>query len=341
MTQPMETNPNPIPGTPLPEHGYQPALPLASLQQSMQRVRDEVRKVIVGQERMLDLLMIALLSDGHVLIEGAPGLAKTLTAKLLAKCVYTGFSRVQFTPDLMPSDLIGTSVFDPRTTAFEFRPGPVFSNIVLVDEINRAPAKTQSALFEVMEERQITVDGHTHTMSYPFMIIATQNPIEQEGTYRLPEAQLDRFFFKITVGYPDLEQEIAILGRAEKGNDHLSTAAIHPVISVDELAHARALARSVRCDEKLVRYIATVVDLTRRDPALMLGASPRASLAILMGSRAAAALEGRDFVTPEDIQFVMPHVLRHRVILTPEREMEGLSPDDVVARLLQRTEVPR
>ncbi len=341
MTYPMEQDPNLLPYTPPPIYGYVPALPLAELQQAMQRVRAEVQQVIVGQERMMDLLMIALLSDGHVLIEGAPGLAKTLTAKLLAKCVHTGFSRIQFTPDLMPSDVIGTSVFDPRTATFEFRPGPLFSNIVLVDEINRAPAKTQSALFEVMEERQITVDGHTHPMSYPFMIIATQNPIEQEGTYRLPEAQLDRFFFKITLGYPDLEQEVAILARFQQGSEHLSTAAIKPVLTIAELERARFLVRSVRCEEKLVRYIATIVDLTRRDPALMLGASPRASLAILMGAKSAAAIEGRDFVTPEDIQFVMPHVLRHRVILTPEREMEGLTTDDVVKRMIERTEVPR
>jgi MoxR-like ATPase len=337
----MELDQNLPHDIPPPITDYVPALPLTELRQAMQRVRAEVQQVIVGQERMMDLLMIALLSDGHVLIEGAPGLAKTLTAKLLAKCIHTGFSRIQFTPDLMPSDVIGTSVFDPRTTTFEFRKGPLFSNIVLVDEINRAPAKTQSALFEVMEERQITVDGVTHPISRPFMIIATQNPIEQEGTYRLPEAQLDRFFFKITVGYPDLDQEVAILTRSQKGNDHLSTSAIKPVLTVEELEHARSLARGVRCEEKLIRYIATLVDHTRRDPALMLGASPRASLAILMGARSAAAIEGRDFVTPEDIQFIVPHVLRHRVILTPEREMEGLSADAVVKRMIERTEVPR
>lgn len=331
----------PIPGAVPPAYGYVPALPLADLQHSVQRLRNEVQKVIIGQERMMDLLLIALLSDGHVLIEGAPGLAKTLTAKLLAKCVYTGFSRIQSTADLMPSDLVGTSVFDPRTATFTFKPGPVFSNIVLVDEINRAPAKTQSALFEVMEERQITVDGVTHPMGRPFMIVATQNPIEQEGTYRLPEAQLDRFFFKITVGYPSLDQEVGILNRYQQGSEHLSTAAVTPVLNIEQLEHARALVRTVRCDEKLTRYIATLVDHTRHDAALMLGASPRASLAILIGSKAAAAIEGRDFVTPEDIQTVITPVLRHRVVLTPEREMEGLATDDVIKRMIERTEVPR
>ncbi len=320
---------------------FRPTLPLTELQLAVERLRGEVRKVIVGQERMVDLLLIAMLSDGHVLIEGAPGLAKTLTAKLLARCVYTGFSRIQFTPDLMPSDLIGTSVFDPRTTAFEFRPGPIFSNIVLVDEINRAPAKTQSALFEVMEERQITTDGHTYPMGRPFMIVATQNPIEQEGTYRLPEAQLDRFIFKLNVGYPSLDEEVAILERAGHGMQMLKVDAVQPVLGVEELERARAMVHQVICDTKLVRYIATIVDRTRHDGALMLGASPRASLAILVASKSLAAIEGRDFVTPEDIQTIAPHVLRHRVQLTPEREMEGMDPDQVIALLVKQIEVPR
>ena len=318
-----------------------PSIPLSTLQLAADRLRANIGSVIVGQTGMVDLLLTALLSDGHVLIEGAPGLAKTLTAKLLARSIHTGFSRIQFTPDLMPTDLLGTSVFDPRTTAFEFRPGPIFSNIILVDEINRAPAKTQSALFEVMEERQVTVDGVTYPMARPFMIVATQNPIEQEGTYRLPEAQLDRFFFKIDVGYPSLEEEVQVLQRAGNGMEHLSVEAIAPVLSIAELEHARTLVRQVRCEEKLVRYIASIVDRTRHDGSLMLGASPRASLAILMGSRAQAALAGRDFVTPEDIQTVAPHVLRHRVQLTPEREMEGLSADQVISLLIKQLEVPR
>jgi MoxR-like ATPase len=305
------------------------------------KVRAEVRKVLVGQERMMDLLLIALLSDGHVLIEGAPGLAKTLTAKLLARSIRTGFTRIQFTPDLMPSDLIGTSVFDPRTTAFEFRPGPLFSNIILIDEINRAPAKTQAALLEAMEERQITVDGTTHPMQRPFMIVATQNPIEQEGTYRLPEAQLDRFFFKIDIGYPTLAEETAILQRAHAGVEKLSATNVEAVLDPHQLEKARTLARAVRCEEKLLDHVAGITNATRQDPALMLGASPRASLAMLMGAKAAAAIEGRDFVTPEDIHMVAPHVLRHRVILSPEREMEGLTTDDVVKRLVEKLEVPR
>jgi len=323
------------------EEAFEPAVPLTELQRAAGRVREQVHRVIVGQQGLVDQLLIALLSDGHVLIEGAPGLAKTLTAKLLARCVRTGFSRIQFTPDLMPTDLIGTSVFDPRTTEFTFRPGPVFSNIVLVDEINRAPAKTQSALFEVMEERQVTADGTTHPMERPFMIVATQNPIEQEGTYRLPEAQLDRFFFKIDVGYPTLEEEVTILQRAASDADALSTGATEAVLDPEELERARSLVRQLRCEERLLRYIAGIVDRTRHDGSLILGASPRASLAILMGSKARAALEGRDFVTPEDVQAVVPPVLRHRVQLTPEREMEGLTPDQVIALLVKQVEVPR
>lgn len=330
--------------TPLPEGydpGYVPALPLAGLQQSVERLRAEVRKVIIGQERMMDLLVIALLSDGHVLIEGAPGLAKTLTAKLLAKCVATGFGRIQATPDLMPSDVIGTSVFDPRTTSFEFRPGPIFSNIVLVDEINRAPAKTQAALFESMEERQVTVDGHTYPLGVPFMVVATQNPIEHEGTYRLPEAQLDRFLFKVDIGYPSVDDEVALMLRSQESAHRLSVEHINPVITPAELERARMLVRGVRCDEKLVRYIADIIHATRNDRALMLGASPRASLAILRGSKSAAAIQGRDFVVPEDIQLVLTPVLRHRILLTPEREMEGLRPDEVVAQFIAKVPVPR
>ncbi|MCC7501274.1 MAG: MoxR family ATPase [Flavobacteriales bacterium] len=321
--------------------GFAPQLPLGGLRDSVNRVREAITNVLVGQEEALDLLLIALISDGHVLIEGAPGLAKTLTAKLLARTVDTGFGRLQFTPDLMPSDVIGTSVFDPRTTAFEFRPGPIFSNIVLVDEINRAPAKTQAALFEVMEERQATVDGVRHLMGSPFMILATQNPIEQEGTYRLPEAQLDRFFFKIVIGYPALDQEVLILQRAHEGQGRLSVDGIAPVLTPQQLTEARALVRSVKCEAKLLRYIAQLVDHTRTDHALSLGASPRASLAMLIGAKAAAAIAGRDFVIPEDIHFVATPVLRHRIQLTPEREMEGLLVDDVVKRIIERTEVPR
>ncbi len=332
----------PTPENPDPEaDGFAPSVPLTGLQRTVQALREQVGRVIVGQDHMVDLLMVALLSDGHVLIEGPPGLAKTLTAKLLARCIHTGFSRIQFTPDLMPSDLIGTSVFDPRTTAFTFRPGPVFSNIILVDEINRAPAKTQSALFEAMEERQVTVDGVTHPMGHPFMIVATQNPIEQEGTYRLPEAQLDRFFFKIDVNYPSLEEEVIILQRSDGRGGMATLDHVEAVLTPEALEEARQLVRQVRCEEHLLRYIATLVDRTRHDGSLMLGASPRASLAILAGARAHAAIHGRDFVTPEDIRFVTGPVLRHRVQLTPERELEGLDADRVIALLVEQVEVPR
>ncbi|HMU15675.1 MAG: MoxR family ATPase [Bacteroidetes bacterium] len=339
MTDPTGTNLDAT--TPPQDPGYIPSLPLAELRNTADRLRAEVQKVIVGQEKVLDLLLIALLSDGHVLIEGMPGLAKTLTAKLLARTVDTGFSRIQFTPDLMPSDVIGTSVFDPRTSTFEFKSGPIFSNIILIDEINRAPAKTQAALFEAMEERQVTVDGRSYPLGAPFLVVATQNPIEHEGTYRLPEAQLDRFLFKVEIGYPGVDDEVALLQRSQEGADRMSTAHIRPTISPAELRHARTLAAGVRCDEKLVRYIAEIIHATRNDRTLMLGASPRASLATLRASKSAAAIQGRDFVVPEDIQLVLPPVLRHRILLTPEREMEGLRPDEVVAQFIAKVPVPR
>lgn len=338
----METpEQEPTTGTDAATPAYVPSLPLAELRDTADRIRSEVQRVIVGQDRVLDLLLIALLSDGHVLIEGMPGLAKTLTAKLLARTVDTGFSRIQFTPDLMPSDVIGTSIFDPRTSTFEFKSGPVFSNIVLVDEINRAPAKTQAALFEVMEERQVTVDGKTYPAGTPFMIVATQNPIEHEGTYRLPEAQLDRFLFKVDIGYPSVEEEVALMERSQEGAQRLSVEHIRAVIAPAELERARRLAQGVRCDAKLVRYIADIIHATRNDRALMLGASPRASLAILRSGKSAAAIQGRDFVVPEDIQLVCAPVLRHRILLTPEREMEGLRPDEVVAQMIAKVPVPR
>ncbi|HNO04744.1 MAG TPA: MoxR family ATPase [Flavobacteriales bacterium] len=339
MTDPTGTNLDAT--TPPQDPGYIPSLPLAELRNTADRLRAEVQKVIVGQDKVLDLLLIALLSDGHVLIEGMPGLAKTLTAKLLARTVDTGFSRIQFTPDLMPSDVIGTSVFDPRTSTFEFKSGPIFSNIILIDEINRAPAKTQAALFEAMEERQVTVDGRSYPLGAPFLVVATQNPIEHEGTYPLPEAQLDRFLFKVEIGYPGVDDEVALLQRSQEGADRMSTAHIRPTISPAELRHARTLAAGVRCDEKLVRYIAEIIHATRNDRTLMLGASPRASLATLRASKSAAAIQGRDFVVPEDIQLVLPPVLRHRILLTPEREMEGLRPDEVVAQFIAKVPVPR
>lgn len=305
------------------------------------RIRDEIGKVLVGQEKVLDLLLTALLSNGHVLLEGVPGVAKTLMARLLAKTLDTGFSRIQFTPDLMPSDVLGTSVFNAATSTFEFRKGPIFSNMVLIDEVNRAPAKTQSALFEVMEERQVTMEGHSHQMKAPFLVIATQNPIEHEGTYRLPEAQLDRFLFKIKVDYPDQEQELRLLQRACERQAIYDPALVQPVVNEVELTGFQNLVNEVIVAPQLLRYITAIVEKTRKSSALSLGASPRASLALLKAARAFAALEGRDFVTPEDIREVLYPVLAHRVILSPEKEMEGVSPEVVLRQLVESVEVPR
>ncbi|EMR02496.1 AAA family ATPase [Cesiribacter andamanensis] len=316
-------------------------LNLNDLQESMAAIRSQIGSVIVGQQEMVELLLVALLAEGHVLIEGVPGVAKTLTAKLLAAAIDTGFSRIQFTPDLMPSDILGTSVFNVKTSDFEFRQGPIFSNLVLIDEINRAPAKTQAALFEVMEERQITMDGQTRRMGEPFMVLATQNPIEQEGTYRLPEAQLDRFLFRIDVPYPELDEEVLILqGHHTKGKD-FSGASIQPVLKPEQIARARALARQVHVSDDLLRYIARLVTTTRAYPDLYLGASPRASIAILASAKAYAALQGRDFITPEDVKRLAIPVLQHRVSLTPEREMEGRQEADILRELIETVEVPR
>lgn len=320
---------------------FQERTDLSGLNERMLAIRDEIGKVIIGQHKMLDLLMIGLLCDGHILIEGVPGVAKTLTAKLVAKIIDVDFSRIQFTPDLMPSDVVGTSVFNPKEGEFYFKPGPVFSNIILIDEINRAPAKTQAALFEVMEERQVTVDGVTHEMRFPFIILATQNPVEQEGTYRLPEAQLDRFIFKIDVQYPTLQEEIGILN-----NQHGNTQAellkqVNKIVSVSDIQEYRSIIQSIIVEPRLIEFIAKIVVETRNNPALYLGASPRASLAILRASKANAALKGRDFVTPEDIIEMATPVLRHRIILTPEKEMEGVTADELIENMLKAIEVPR
>lgn len=314
---------------------------LSKLQQAVASVRQEVAKVIVGQTQMVDLILAGLLSNGHVLIEGVPGVAKTLTAKLLARCVDVPFSRIQFTPDLMPSDVLGTSVFNPRSSEFEFRPGPIFSNMVLIDEINRSPAKTQSSLFEVMEERQVTIDGRTHPMHAPFMVVATQNPVEHEGTYKLPEAQLDRFLFKIHVPYPSLEDEVNILKLNDKQVQTQQLNAVARVLSADEIVQLQQQIRNIHVEEKLMTFIATLVQETRNSKSVFLGASPRASLAILTAAKAIAGMSGRDFVTPDDIVYVVPAVLRHRIMLTPEKEMEGVSTDEVIQGLLQRAEIPR
>ncbi len=320
---------------------FEQRIELNGLYRSMESIRNEVSKVIVGQHRMLDLMLIGLLCDGHILIEGVPGVAKTLTAKLMAKIIDVDFSRLQFTPDLMPSDVIGTSVFNTREGDFKFKPGPVFSNIILIDEINRAPAKTQAALFEVMEERQVTVDGVTHEMRFPFIILATQNPIEQEGTYRLPEAQLDRFIFKIDVKYPSLQEEINILNSQQGRSQSQLLSEVNKVLSAKEIMEFRTLVQSIIIEPKLVEFIARIVHETRNNPALYLGASPRASLSILRAAKANAALKGRDFVTPEDIKEIAGPVLRHRIILTPEKEMEGITADELIDNILKAIEIPR
>ncbi|HMK04117.1 MAG TPA: MoxR family ATPase [Ferruginibacter sp.] len=323
------------------ENLFQQRIDLSGLNKAVHEVKNEIAQVIVGQHKMVDLLLIGLLCDGHILIEGVPGVAKTLTAKLVAKIIDVDFSRLQFTPDLMPSDVVGTSVFNPREGDFRFKSGPIFSNIVLIDEINRAPAKTQAALFEVMEERQVTIDGHTHQMGIPFIVLATQNPIEQEGTYRLPEAQLDRFLFKIEVGYPSLQEEVAILNTQQGKTQLQMISGVRKILSPVDIQHFRSQVQTIIIEQKLVEFIARIVHETRNNPALYLGASPRASLAILRAAKANAAIRGRDFVTPEDIIEMAPHVLRHRIILTPEKEMEGITADDLIESILKAIEVPR
>ena len=314
---------------------------LNALNESLTKVREEIGKVIVGQSQMIDLLITAILADGHVLIEGVPGVAKTLTAKLLSRVISVNFSRIQFTPDLMPSDVLGTSIFNVKKSEFEFKAGPIFSNIVLIDEINRAPAKTQSALFEVMEERQVTVDGTTYKLEAPYIVVATQNPIEHEGTYRLPEAQLDRFLFKIVVGYPNLEEEVSIIAGHHQRQGIAPTKDVNSVLNADNIRQYRGLVQQVHIEQNIIRYISEIVHETRKNSSLFLGASPRASVALLNSSKAFAAIHCRDFVTPEDIKTVATPVLRHRVMLTPEKEMEGITTDEVVKQIIDKIEVPR
>lgn len=323
------------------EKDFTNRIDLDKLNESIKSIRQEIGKVIVGQGQMIDLLITAILADGHVLIEGVPGVAKTLTAKLLSKVISVDFSRIQFTPDLMPSDVLGTTVFNVKNSEFEFKQGPIFSNIVLIDEINRAPAKTQAALFEVMEERQVTIDGTTYGLEHPFMVVATQNPIEHEGTYRLPEAQLDRFLFKILVDYPTLEEEIIIISGHHERHGVQPLSEVNTVLSAAEISAFRKTVQHIHVEENLLKYVAQLIYETRDSPALFLGASPRASIAILNGSKAFAALHGRDFVTPEDIKAIALPVLRHRVLLTPDKEMEGVTPDEVVRQIIDKVEVPR
>lgn len=311
------------------------------VQERAEQVKSQIGRVIVGQEAMMDQLLVALFTGGHVLLEGVPGIAKTLTAKLLARTINSGFSRIQFTPDLMPADVVGTSVFNMKTSDFSFKSGPIFSNIILIDEINRAPAKTQSALFEVMEECQITVDGVTYKMESPFFVIATQNPIEQEGTYKLPEAQLDRFLFKIVIDYPSLEEEKSILRRFSNDFTGALRETVQPVLSPADIADCQQRIEQVFIREELLDYIASIVHNTRNNADLFLGASPRASLALMKTAKAAAAIQGRNFVTPDDIRYVAYPALNHRVILTPEREMEGFNTREILDDIVRKIEVPR
>jgi len=314
---------------------------MSRLSLAVDQIKATLGKIIVGQHDSIDLLIAGILADGHILIEGVPGVAKTLTAKLISKAIDAKYSRIQFTPDLMPSDILGTSVFNPKSTEFEFKQGPIFGNIILIDEINRAPAKTQSALFEVMEEKQVTIDGHTYKMQEPFTVLATQNPVEQEGTYRLPEAQLDRFLFKIEIKYPSLEEEIAIITQQhqQKTTDQLNN--IAAVLSASEIITLRQQVRALHVERKLLEFTAKIVHETRNHKSLYLGGSPRATLAMINAAKALAAIKGRDFVTPDDIIYAAAPVLRHRVMLTPDKEMEGLSPDDVIGQIIQKIEVPR
>jgi len=320
---------------------FEDRIGLKLLQEKVDVIKNEMAKVIIGQEQMIELMIVALLADGHVLLEGVPGIAKTLTAKMLSKLISTNFSRIQFTPDLMPSDVTGTTVFNSGSSKFEFNAGPIFSNIILIDEINRAPAKTQSALFEVMEEKQVTVDGNTYLMEAPFLIFATQNPLEHEGNYRLPEAQLDRFLFKIVVDYPSLSDEFMILKNANLRQGGKEMEGVVAVIEAQQLVDFQKVIQQVHVEDNLMQYIAEIVNKTRNHASLYLGASPRASINILKASKAFAAIQGRDFVIPEDIKAVMIPVLIHRIYLTPEKEMEGVTEAQIISDIINSVPIPR
>lgn len=320
---------------------FKERIDLKELNQSVELLKAEISKVIYGQDKLIELMITAILANGHVLIEGVPGTAKTLSAKLIAKAISANFSRIQFTPDLMPSDILGTSVFNMGDSKFEFNPGPIFSNIILVDEINRAPAKTQSALFEAMQEEQVTVDGKTYKMKLPFIVFSTQNPIEHEGTYRLPEAQLDRFLFKIVVGYPnqDAEEKILLSNHERESKNELDEISI--VLSSKQVKEYQEKVKQVKVEQNLIKYIVEIVRKSREHSGVYLGASPRAAVHILTSSKAYAAINGRDFVTPEDIQFVLYPILIHRLHLMPEAELEGISNEKVIKDIIQGIEVPR
>ncbi|MCI0394210.1 MAG: MoxR family ATPase [Chloroflexi bacterium] len=316
---------------------------VSGVQALFRRMRQEADRVLVGLEEPFELLVVALLTGGHVLLEGVPGTAKTLMAKTLAHLVQADFTRVQFTPDLMPSDILGTSVFDIATSQFYLKKGPIFTQILLADEINRAPAKTQSALLEAMEERQVNLEGTRHPLAPPFMVIATMNPIEYEGTYPLPEAQLDRFLFKVLVPYAPLEVEVEVLRRYHNGFDphDLAATGLRAVIPAEGVLKARQVITQVIVEEGILNYIAQVTAATRRSPDLTLGASTRAASHVLLAAKSYAALQGRNYVTPDDVKVVVLPIFRHRVLLKPEAEIEGLDADAVIHRVLGQVEVPR
>jgi MoxR-like ATPase len=320
---------------------FENRIDLAPLAEKIAKLREEASKALVGQQEMLDLILTAMFAGGHVLIEGVPGVAKTLTAKLVAKLVDSDFKRIQFTPDLMPSDVLGTAIFNPQNSSFEYKKGPIFSNLVLIDEINRAPAKTQASLFEVMEEKQMTNDGTTYKLEDLFMVLATQNPIEQEGTYRLPEAQLDRFIFKIVVDYPESGEETKLLQMVNANTMHQKLSFIKSVISKKEIVEIRNSLERILMKDELIQYVVNLVGKTRNHPSLFLGASPRASIDLLRASKALAAISGRDFVTPEDIKRLFRSVVEHRVILSPEAELQGMTIREITDQILTQVEVPK
>ena len=320
---------------------YHNPIDLDFVNQKTEALFKEVSKFIVGQHSMVRYITNGLLCNGHILLEGNPGLAKTTTARCIAKTLACGFSRIQFTPDLMPADILGTAIFNPQNQQFEFRKGPIFSNFILIDEINRAPARTQSALFEVMEERQVSVDGSQHLLTFPFLVIATQNPIEMEGTYRLPEAQLDRFQLKIDIPYPSPEEETLLLMQFREGKDLSDIDQVQAVWDIQDLKKLQSWVNQVTVDEKLIHYITAIVQNSRKSKDFMLVASPRAAIYLLKSARAHALLEGRDFVIPEDIVEVSLPVLSHRLILSAERELDGAGMSNLVKKLVKSVEVPR
>lgn len=318
---------------------YESRIDLTSVNEQINNIRTTASAVVVGQQEVLDLMLTAIIANGHVLLEGVPGVAKTLMAKTLSQLIGAEFKRLQFTPDLMPSDVIGTSVLNTHTQDFTFRKGPVFTQMLLVDEINRAPAKTQASLFECMQERQVTFDGVTYPLPPFYIVMATQNPIDQEGTYRLPEAQMDRFIMKIKVGYPDMDAEMKILEEYHKGNSLHDVHNLSPILSVDDITAIRDMLPQVVVDDSLMQYICNIVSATRTSPYTWIGASPRASIALLQCSKAHAIIEGRDFVTPDDIRFLAPHVLSHRITLTAEAELNSLTEAQFISQILDSVRI--